>query len=133
MYIQRCIPLPAAQTKMEYEVYRHKDAADDKFEYIDQMFKQVLREDKDLCNGAQRNLNAGVFTSGQLHPRVEKGPLYFQSLTRHIVMSHRREEEVSGKDIWPATPKSALSRKNEEEIEFCRRLDCAAGREELAW
>lgn len=57
---------------MEYEVYRHNDASDETFEYINQIFKVVLREDKDLCNGAQKNLNAGIFTNGQLHPRVEK-------------------------------------------------------------
>lgn len=57
---------------MEYEVYRHNDASDEKFTYIDEMFKQVLKEDKDLCNAAQKNLNAGIFNNGELHPRVEK-------------------------------------------------------------
>jgi hypothetical protein len=68
----RCIPLSATQTKMEYEVYRHNDATDEEFNKISEMFKQVLREDKDLCNGAQRNLNAGIFVNGELHPRTEK-------------------------------------------------------------
>lgn len=68
----RCIPVSAAQTKMEYEVYRHNNATDEDFTKISEFFKQVLREDKDLCNGAQRNLNAGIFTNGELHPRVEK-------------------------------------------------------------
>lgn len=71
-YIMRCIPISASQTKMEYEVYRHNDASDEKFTYIDEMFKQVLKEDKDLCNAAQKNLNAGIFNNGELHPRVEK-------------------------------------------------------------
>lgn len=57
---------------MEYEVYRHNDAPDDKFNFINDLYKQVLKEDKDLCNGAQKNLNAGVFTNGELHPHAEK-------------------------------------------------------------
>lgn len=57
---------------MEYEVYRSIEASDEAFETIDSLFKQVLKEDKELCNNAQRNLNAGVFTNGQLHPSKEK-------------------------------------------------------------
>lgn len=53
-------------------MYRHNDASDEKFTYINDMFKQVLKEDKDLCNAAQKNLNAGIFTNGELHPLVEK-------------------------------------------------------------
>lgn len=68
----RCIPVSASQTKMEYEVYRSNDATDEDFTEVSDFFKQVLKEDKDLCNGAQKNLNAGIFMSGELHPRVEK-------------------------------------------------------------
>lgn len=57
---------------MEYEVYKANDADHEKFAEISDFFKQVLKEDKDLCNGAQKNLNAGIFMSGDLHPRVEK-------------------------------------------------------------
>lgn len=57
---------------MEYEVYRHKDATDEEFTYISDMFKNILREDKDLCNAAQRNLNGSVFINGELHPHAEK-------------------------------------------------------------
>lgn len=71
-YIQRCIPISASQTKMEYEVYKGNDANDEDFTKISDFFKQVLKEDKGLCNGAQTNLNAGLFMSGELHPRVEK-------------------------------------------------------------
>ncbi|KPM36567.1 hypothetical protein AK830_g9985 [Neonectria ditissima] len=133
-YIMRCIPISASQTKMEYEVYRHNDTTDKQFTHIDEMFKQILLEDKDLCNAAQKNLNAGIFTNGELHPRVEKGPLFFQGLTRKVVMEHRQQEEAVGKEIWPATPKHVVSEKNQEDIDFCKGLDCS-GKEptELAW
>lgn len=57
---------------MEYEVYRHQSASDEDFNDIDQIFKVVMGEDKELCNAAQLNLSAGVFVNGQLHPQAEK-------------------------------------------------------------
>lgn len=57
---------------MEYEVYRHNNASEEEFQRINQIFKVVLSEDKDLCNAAQKNLEAGVFTHGELHPTAEK-------------------------------------------------------------
>lgn len=136
MYIQRCVPVSATQSKMEYEVYRHNTATDEAFNFISDFFKQVLREDKDLCNGAQKNLNAGVFMNGELHPRVEKGPLFFQEITRNLVMRHKEQEDKEGGEIWPATPKHDVSDKTGEDVSFCRSLDCGAGQgqiEGLAW
>ncbi|KAH8896206.1 iron-sulfur cluster-binding protein [Thozetella sp. PMI_491] len=126
-YIMRCIPISATQTKMEYEVYRHKNASDEDFTNISNFFKQVLHEDKDLCNGAQKNLEGGVFMNGELHPEAEKGPLYFQQVTRDIVMTHRQEEEEAGREWWPAVPERKVTAKIEEEIRFCDGLDCANG------
>ncbi|WQF88075.1 Putative aromatic-ring-hydroxylating dioxygenase, alpha subunit, rieske [2Fe-2S] iron-sulfur [Colletotrichum destructivum] len=129
-YIQRCIPVSASKTKMEYDVYRHNSAGDEDFDRINQFYKQVLQEDKDLCNGAQKNLNNRIFINGQLHPEKEKGPLYFQDTVRELVMSHRAQEEKEngGKEIWPASPKPTQAMKTakmlEEEL-FCAGL--AAG------
>jgi hypothetical protein len=121
---------------MEYEVYRHKDATDEAFNYIWDTFKQVLTEDKDLCNAAQKNLNAGIFLNGELHPRVEKGPLFFQALSRSLVMAHREEEEKVGHEIWPARPRHQKSKQTEEDESFCEGLEdgkCAAEAPELEW
>ncbi|KAI8300286.1 Carnitine monooxygenase oxygenase subunit [Colletotrichum sp. SAR11_59] len=136
MYIMRCVPVSAAQTKMEYEVYRNKNSTEEEFTSISEFFKQVLREDKDLCNGAQRNLNAGIFVNGELHPRVEKGPLFFQQVTRDLVVSHRQKEVNEGGEIWPATPRHEVSKKTDEDVSFCKGLDCIASPERiegLAW
>lgn len=59
------------KTKIQNEVYRHNSATDEQFDAIMAFYKQVLDEDKELCNGSQRNLNAGVFTNGELHPDKE--------------------------------------------------------------
>lgn len=80
---------------MEYEVYRHNDANNDDFKRIDEMFKRILNEDKWLCNNAQRNLNGGVFVNGEMHSRMEEGPLYFQSRIRQILNEQHRLERVA--------------------------------------
>jgi hypothetical protein len=121
---------------MEYEVYRHKDASDESFNDIWNTFKQVLTEDKDLCNAAQKNLNGGIFLNGELHPRVEKGPLFFQGLSRTLVMDHREEEEALGREIWPARPKHSRSDQTKVDEGFCESLEggsCAAEAPELEW
>lgn len=66
------IPVSATSSKIENEVYRHRDATDEEFENINAFYRQVLDEDKELCVGTQENLNAGVFTNGELHPSKEK-------------------------------------------------------------
>jgi hypothetical protein len=62
---------------MEYEVYRGNDSPDDAFNWINETFKQILKEDKDLCTAAQENLNGGIFMNGELHPSAEKVLSFF--------------------------------------------------------
>lgn len=66
------IPISANKTKVENEVYRHKSATDEEFAAINAFYKQVLDEDRVLCNESQKNLNAGVFVNGELHPDKER-------------------------------------------------------------
>ncbi|KAG9559592.1 Rieske 2Fe-2S family protein, partial [Aureobasidium melanogenum] len=107
-YIQRMFPITATTSKIEYEVFRHTSAADEEFKAINDFYVQVLNEDKELCEAAQRNLSAGLF-----------GPLHFQNDVRDMVMEHRkREEEQGGKEIWPAVPKLSSSAKQKEEEDF---------------
>ncbi|OJD34067.1 cytochrome p450 oxidoreductase [Diplodia corticola] len=138
-YIQRMIPVSATTTRIENEVYRHRNATDKEFNDLCDFYKQVLEEDKELCVGAQRNLNAGVYVNGEFHPDKEKGPLHFQESVRKELMEHRKkEEQQGGVEIWPATPKLAGETKTsklEEEEAFCSKLEaesCVAG-SELAW
>jgi hypothetical protein len=139
-YIQRMLPVTATTSKIEYEVYRHKDATDVDFNNINAFYKQVLEEDKHLCEAAQKNLDAGIFVNGELHPEKEKGPLHFQENVKKDVMEHRKKEkEQGGAQIWPAIPKLAgemKSAKLDEEEAFCAQLEtdgCAATNTELAW
>ncbi|QLI74007.1 Carnitine monooxygenase oxygenase subunit [Metarhizium brunneum] len=135
-FIQRCVPMSATQTHMEYEVYRHDDATDAEFTEISDFFKTIMREDKNLCNGAQKNLNSGIFLHGELHPRVEKGPLFFQKLTRDLVTTHHEAEEAAGAEIRPAVPKHRVTATVQADMDLCSRLECESSRKancELAW
>jgi len=132
----RCVPVSATQTAMEYDVFRHVDATDADFEKIDSMFKRVLGEDKWLCNNAQKNLEAGVFVNGQMHPRMEKGPLFFQETVRSLLYEHRKQEAKAGKQIWPARQRlgGGGDAETEAEIEFCSGLSsCSGSKPEMEW
>ncbi|KAL4739210.1 hypothetical protein BDV11DRAFT_205274 [Aspergillus similis] len=100
-------------THMQYEIHS--------------IFKQVLKEDKDPCNAAQRNLKTGLYVNGELHPQHEKEPLFFQRSVKDLVVSHHRAEEKQGKEIWPATPVSSMTSKPDEDMSLCRKIDRRAG------
>ncbi|VUC22971.1 unnamed protein product [Clonostachys rosea] len=133
-YMMRCVPTSHGHCSMEYEVYRHKDASDEDFKTIDEMFKRILNEDKWLCNNAQKNLNAGVFINGEMHPRMEQGPLYFQSRVRQVLNDHRKLEQAANQEIWPARQTAAQDYGDTvEDISFCSGLACAKNTTALEW
>ncbi|PIG88092.1 Rieske 2Fe-2S family protein [Aspergillus arachidicola] len=101
-FMQRFTPMSPTKSVMRYEVYRHKDASDEEFNLISDMYKRIMSEDKYLCIHTQKNLNAGVFVNGQLHPEMEKGPLHFQKTVREVVTEHNKKEDAAGHEIWPA-------------------------------
>ncbi|KAL2062474.1 hypothetical protein VTL71DRAFT_6740 [Oculimacula yallundae] len=133
-YMMRCVPTSALHTSMEYEVYRHKDASDEDFKEIDEMFKRILAEDKWLCNNAQKNLNAGVFINGEMHSRMEQGPLYFQHRIRDLVTSHHLSEKAAKREIRPAQQiLPSGSGMTEKDDLLCSDLTCSKIQPELEW
>jgi hypothetical protein len=122
--MQRFTPISPTKSVMRYEVYRHKNASDEDFNLISDMYKRIMSEDKYLCIRTQKNLNTGVFINGQLHPEMEKGPLHFQKTVREVVTEHRKKEEAAGHEIWPAhkcPPKNPIV--SEDDITFRARMD----------
>lgn len=110
---------------MKYEVYRNKHATDEDFKVIDEMYKRIMSEDKVLCANAQKNLNAGVFVNGELHPEMERGPVYFQKTVREVLKAHFEKEQEEGREIWPAqqrVPKTAVV--SQSDANFCSAVDC---------
>ena len=121
--MQRFVPASPTKCTMKYEVYRNKTSSDEDFELINQMYKRIMTEDKALCANAQKNLNNGVFVNGELHPRMEKGPLYFQNAVRELLREHHKREEKEGREIWPARqtlPAKASTSKEDED--FCAKV-----------
>jgi phenylpropionate dioxygenase-like ring-hydroxylating dioxygenase large terminal subunit len=101
-FMQRFVPTSPTSCDMLYEVYRNKSSDDKDFQLINEMYKRIMSEDKYLCVEAQKNLSTGVFVNGLLHPHMEKGPLYFQSVVRDNLMEHFDREQRAGAQIWPA-------------------------------
>ncbi|KAL2206969.1 ISP domain-containing protein [Sarocladium strictum] len=133
-YMMRCVPTSVSHCSMEYEVYRHKSATNEDFDTIDSMFKRILSEDKYLCNEAQKNLNAGVFVNGEMHPGMEAGPLYFQRRIRELVSEHHEREKSTGKVIAPAQqilPTDATG--TSSDLAMCDDMLCTRGGGELEW
>jgi hypothetical protein len=108
---------------------------------MDAFFKQVEKEDKQLCEGAQRNLNAGVYVNGSLHPGNEKvqpatcsqtirliadaaqGVLFFQGKVRDALLKHHEVEQTERREMWPAAANPKGSRA-QREVDFCAGLGC---------
>ncbi|KAI9929670.1 hypothetical protein MW887_001145 [Aspergillus wentii] len=127
-FLQRLVSTSPTTSIMKYEVYRHKESKNEDFELINSTYKRIMSEDKDHCELTQKNLNAG-----ELHPEMEKGPLYFQKVVRDAVTEHSQREEKAKEEIWPARqslPKTADAKTSAKDMQFCSSLpSCGAGSE----
>ncbi|GLI73354.1 hypothetical protein PoHVEF18_001571 [Penicillium ochrochloron] len=132
-FMQRFTPVSPTKSVMRYEVYRHKDATDEAFTLISDMYKRIMSEDKYLCIHTQKNLNAGVFVNGLLHPDMEQGPLHFQSTVREVVTQHFNKEQAAGHEIWPAKPSVSVDAAviDETDIAFRTGMDTYADADNL--
>ncbi|KAK3197418.1 hypothetical protein GRF29_216g130313 [Pseudopithomyces chartarum] len=133
--VQKFLPQGPNQSKMAYEIYRHKNSTEEAFKAISEPYNRVMHEDKVLCMGQQMNLDRGVFTNGFLHPKWEKAPIFFQSAVREAVTEHYEREKREGREVWPAKqkvkgPGADISAKDEA---ICEGLGCGMQREILAW
>lgn len=138
MFMQKFLPIAPTKSVMYYEVWRNKHSSEEDFLLISQMYKRVMQEDKVLCERSQQNITAGVFVNGEMHPHMEKGPLFIQKRCREVVMEHHKREQAAGKQLWPA--KQQLENQgnsviSNEDVEFCEGLACGNDNEKgaLAW
>ena len=116
---------------MAYEIYKNRNSSGEEFHLMSDMYERVMREDKVLCTNAQKNLDRNVFTAGELHPKFEKAPLFFQSTVREVIREHFDREKVHG-EIWPAKHKLPCKREvNDEDEKLCSSLEC--GGDALSW
>lgn len=132
--LQRFLPNGPKSSSMHYQIFRNKNSSEEDFQRIHQLYAKVVSEDKILCELSQKNLNAGIFVNGQMHPRLERGPLYFQQRTREVIREHVERENAAKREIWPAQqnlPTDATVSK--EDVELCFRLNCQPDQAGLAW
>lgn len=133
--IQRFVPHSYNKCSMEYQVFRSKHATDEQFDLVNNIYKRVMSEDKYLCDLAQKNLNAGVFVNGELHPKFEKGPLFFQKVVRETVTEHWEKEQKAKQEIWPAKQivEGGTKEQSRKDSDFCEGLSCSNVPETFAW
>lgn len=133
MMLQRFLPHGPTSSSMQYQIFRNKNSSEEDFQLIHQMYKRIVGEDKVLCELAQKNLNAGIFVNGELHPRLEKGPLYFQKVNREVIRAHYEREKAAKKEIWPARQNlPGTAGVSQEDEELCSGI-CGTNQEGLAW
>ncbi|KAF5862106.1 hypothetical protein ETB97_012090 [Aspergillus alliaceus] len=131
--VQKFLPKSPNRSTMSYEIYRNRSSSDEDFKLISEMYARVMAEDKVLCINAQKNLDRGVFVNGQLHPKYEKAPLFFQSTVREVITEHYNREKAEGKEIWPARQKlPGNAQVSESDEAICAGISCGA-RKVLAW
>ncbi len=134
-FIQRFIPKSPNTSIMYYEVFRNKNSSEEDFQVINNIYKRVMSEDKYLCANAHKNIQAGVFVNGELHPKMEQGPLFFQKLVRDLVTDHHKQEKKAGQEIWPARQRlPGDATLTEEDLSLCSSVDCTSLKKEgLDW
>ncbi len=134
MMIQRFLPDGPGRSSMQYQIFRNKNAPEEEFQLIAQMYNRIVAEDKGLCEGSQRNLEAGTFVNGELHPILDHGPLFFQKVNREAIRDHVELERHAKREIWPARQKLPDFAKNSADDEaLCTGLTCQVSQEGMVW
>lgn len=119
---------------MHYQIFRNKNSSEEQFQAIHQLYAKVVSEDKVLCELAQKNLNAEIFVNGEMHPRLEKGPLFFQKVVRKVIREHWEREKLAKKEIWPARQQlPGTAGESEDDAQMCSSLSCHEGNAGIAW
>jgi len=121
---------------MRYEVYRRKGVSAEEYKDELDFYNQVEGEDKFLANGAQGNLNTGMYTAGPLHPDLEEGVAYVEGLIRNMLHEHVERERSEGHQIWPAKRQMHGKELNEDEAlcnEVCSTAAGGGPATQLAW
>lgn len=105
-YMMRVVPISATQTRMEYDVFRHKSVSLERLRAYMQFYEKVEDEDFHLVTATQKSLNTGIYRGGALHPTKENGVIYYQGLLRTAVEEHLAAERALGHEWNPAQPVS---------------------------
>lgn len=132
--LQRFLPQSTGKTKMHYQIFKNKNSPQHLFDLINDLYKQVMSEDKVLAANCQKNMERGLFVNGQMHPRVESAALHHQAKVRDAVKIHLEREKVAGRQLWPAVQAIETDALTREDEELCAGLACDTNEKGvLAW
>jgi len=70
-------------SRMEFDYYH--EGTDEEFEKYFKFVRQVAEEDFELCEKAQKGLEAGIYGEGVLNPMKENGVSWYQQRVRSAV------------------------------------------------
>lgn len=77
------LPLSATKTALVVTYYGKKGLAKETLsKYIKDVSEQTFNEDIPACETVQKNLEAGIYNTGPLHPLYENGVIFFGSRIR---------------------------------------------------
>jgi choline monooxygenase len=87
MDISRIAPLGPGRTRIDYQFFFADDSPEGEAErlHVVDSICNIVREDFGICEGVQRNLEAGVYKQGPLSPRHEAGVAYFHECIREAL------------------------------------------------
>jgi choline monooxygenase len=87
MNIERMVPMGPNRTKLIYNFFFQdvSAAAEPSIQAAIAVSTEVTREDVQICEAVQRNLDSGLYETGRLSPRHENGVWYFQNLVREAL------------------------------------------------
>ncbi|KAJ6191039.1 hypothetical protein N7519_001060 [Penicillium mononematosum] len=126
-FMQRLVPTGPTTCSVRCEVYRNKNSSDEEFETINEVYKRIISERKDLCVETQKNITTGDFANEQPHSTGE-GLVHFQAVVRDLITEHHKREEDAGEEFWPARqrlPKDEAVSK--DDMDFCSKLTTKDG------
>lgn len=78
LMMERISPLAQDRTRLDYLYFFDPDRRDE-LDAMIALSDEVTREDKDICEAVQRNLNARIYEAGLLSPKHEGAVAWFQS------------------------------------------------------
>lgn len=112
-------PISPSSCRLRYDFFRNTKVELKDYTETVEFFKQVEKEDKWLSDTDQVNLDSTTYTSGPLHPDMEKAVTKFETLLRSVLKQHHEKEKSAGNQIWPAKRVYSSSQTNEDEA-FCQ-------------
>lgn len=82
MNVERFLPDGPRRTRVVYQYFFRPGVEPASSDESTRMSAQLMDEDRAICEAVQRNLEAGVYDTGELSPRHEAGVAAFQDLVR---------------------------------------------------